>query len=54
MACWLSELERLVEDRAESAVLTQLQTLVPEYRPMGSWREVLHRDSAGIYLSSAG
>ncbi len=53
MAHWLAGLERLVEDRAESAVLAQLQSLVPEYQPMGSWRDLSHRDGAGVYTSSS-
>jgi FlaA1/EpsC-like NDP-sugar epimerase len=53
MARWLGGLERLVDDRAESAVLAQLQSLVPEYQPMGSWRELSRRDQAGVYTSSS-
>jgi FlaA1/EpsC-like NDP-sugar epimerase len=50
----LDALERLVEEGSEAAVLAQLQSLVPEYRPMGTWREVLGSDSDKIYMSSAG
>lgn len=54
MAQRLSAIERMVEEGVEAALLTQLQMLVPEYRPMGAWREILPSDSDTIYMSSAG
>lgn len=42
MESWLSELDRLVNEGAEAAVVAHLKSLVPEYQPMGQWREVLN------------
>jgi FlaA1/EpsC-like NDP-sugar epimerase len=41
MDLWLDRLERLVEDGAETAIVGHLKSLVPEYQPMGRWREAL-------------
>ncbi len=38
---WIGELERLVDLRSENDIVAHLKALVPEYQPMGTWREVL-------------
>ncbi|MEO8592812.1 MAG: nucleoside-diphosphate sugar epimerase/dehydratase [Candidatus Solibacter sp.] len=40
MESWLAELEVLVSREDERAVVSHLKRLVPEYQPMGVWREV--------------
>jgi FlaA1/EpsC-like NDP-sugar epimerase len=39
MQSWLSELEQLVDAGKELAIVAHLKSLVPEYQPMGIWRE---------------
>ncbi|MBV9081498.1 MAG: polysaccharide biosynthesis protein, partial [Acidobacteriaceae bacterium] len=34
---WVDELEQLIEERDECAILHHLKGLVPEYRPVGKW-----------------
>jgi FlaA1/EpsC-like NDP-sugar epimerase len=46
METWIADLERLVGEGAEEAVVAHLKSLVPEYRPMGQWREVLSGSEA--------
>jgi FlaA1/EpsC-like NDP-sugar epimerase len=46
MESWIAELERLVGEGAESGVAAHLKSLVPEYQPMGAWREVLSDSEA--------
>jgi FlaA1/EpsC-like NDP-sugar epimerase len=41
MDLWIDRLERLVADGEEDAILAHLKSLVPEYQPMGRWREAL-------------
>jgi FlaA1/EpsC-like NDP-sugar epimerase len=41
MKLWLAELQELVDLEQESGVLIHLKGLVPEYQPMGRWREML-------------
>jgi FlaA1/EpsC-like NDP-sugar epimerase len=38
---WIGELERLAAKGAEAQIVSHLRSLVPEYHPMGQWREVL-------------
>jgi FlaA1/EpsC-like NDP-sugar epimerase len=42
MEMWITDLERLVADGAEAAIVARLKSLVPEYNPMGQWKEVLN------------
>jgi len=42
METWISKLERLVGEGAEAGIVAHLRSLVPEYHPMGQWREVLN------------
>jgi FlaA1/EpsC-like NDP-sugar epimerase len=41
MEVWIAELERLVDEAAEAETLAHLKSLVPEYQPMGHWRDGL-------------
>ncbi len=41
MDVWISHLERLVAEAAEGEIVAHLKSLVPEYQPMGQWREAL-------------
>lgn len=41
MDLWIARLERLVEEGAEAAMVAHLKSLVPEYQPMGRWRDAL-------------
>ncbi len=41
MAVWIAGLERLAAEGAEAAALAHLNSLVPEYTPMGRWRRAL-------------
>jgi FlaA1/EpsC-like NDP-sugar epimerase len=38
---WIADIERLVGEGAEAAIVAHLKSLVPEYNPMGQWKEVL-------------
>lgn len=42
MEMWIGKLERLVGESAENAIVAHLRALVPEYHPMGQWRQVLN------------
>ena len=41
MEAWLDDLEKLVVREDEEAIVSHLKRLVPEYQPMGRWREAL-------------
>src|SRR4051812_14932545 len=41
MDVWIAQLERLVQRGDEAGIVAHLRALVPEYRPMGHWREAL-------------
>jgi FlaA1/EpsC-like NDP-sugar epimerase len=42
MEVWTADLERLVAEGAEAAIVARLKSLVPEYNPMGQWKGVLN------------
>jgi len=46
MEMWIADLERLIRERAESAIVAHLKSLVPEYQPMGQWKEALSASEA--------
>ena len=48
MEIWIGELERLISDGAEAAIIGHLKSLVPEYNPMGQWRDVLSASEASV------
>ena len=46
MEIWLDELEKLVLREDEEGIVSHLKRLVPEYQPMGRWREALELEAA--------
>jgi hypothetical protein len=36
----------LVDDEAEQLIVPHLKRLVPEYQPMGAWREVMEHEAS--------
>ena len=53
MRLWMADLEELVARESEAAVITHLKGLIPEYQPMGEWRETLESDSERIQTIAA-
>jgi FlaA1/EpsC-like NDP-sugar epimerase len=53
MEVWLDELENLVAREDEEAVVWHLKRLVPEYQPMGRWREALELETAQTQSTAA-
>jgi len=53
MRMWMADLEELVARESEAAVITHLKSLIPEYQPMGEWRETLESDSERIQTIAA-
>lgn len=51
MEMWIAELERLVGEQAEAAIVAHLKSLVPEYQPMGQWRESLNASEASAVVA---
>jgi FlaA1/EpsC-like NDP-sugar epimerase len=45
---WLARLELLVAQGAEEPILAHLKALVPEYQPMGRWREALGEPARAV------
>ncbi|HEY3938280.1 MAG TPA: nucleoside-diphosphate sugar epimerase/dehydratase [Bryobacteraceae bacterium] len=48
---WLTELQSLVSREDELGILTHLKELVPEYQPVGAWRELM--DPAQVHAAAA-
>ena len=53
MEGWLDELEKLVVEKHEEAIVSHLKRLVPEYQPMGRWREALELETAQTRSTAA-
>ena len=53
MEGWLDELETLVVREDEEAIVSHLKRLVPEYQPMGRWREALELETAQTRSTAA-
>jgi len=53
MRLWMADLEELVARESEAAIITHLKGLIPEYQPMGEWRETLESDSERIQTIAA-
>ncbi len=53
MRLWMADLEELVARESEAAVIAHLKSLIPEYQPMGEWREVLESDSERVQTIAA-
>ena len=53
MGGWLDELETLVVREDEEAIVSHLKRLVPEYQPMGRWREALELETAQTRSTAA-
>ncbi len=53
MEVWLNGLQGLVMREAEPAIIAHLKRLVPEYNPMGVWREALDSDTEPIHTTAA-
>jgi FlaA1/EpsC-like NDP-sugar epimerase len=51
MERWIGRLERLVNEGAEAEVAAHLRSLVPEYQPMGRWREDLDHQARVVSLT---
>jgi FlaA1/EpsC-like NDP-sugar epimerase len=45
---WIARLEILVEQGHEAVILSHLKSLVPEYQPMGHWRELLGDNARAV------
>jgi FlaA1/EpsC-like NDP-sugar epimerase len=45
MQVWIEDLERMAQEEAEHAIVAHLKQLVPEYQPMGMWRDALEQET---------
>jgi FlaA1/EpsC-like NDP-sugar epimerase len=48
---WLTELQSLVSREDELGILMHLKDLVPEYQPVGAWRELM--EPAHVHVAAA-